>query len=141
MKISDYRLIKIGYDQSLKEFESNFLKLTKKEFEFLKKITEQNINISIHKRNNIVDWIWITDEDFDKIVCILEKYEIRHKITDHTDTYRHHPEKLTVLRTELDKWMERFLDIDLILDHIGEVGIDNITKIERKYLQENFNKV
>ena len=141
MKISDYRLIKIGYDQSLKEFESNFLKLTKKEFEFLKKITEQNINISIHKRNNIVDWIWITDEDFDKIVCILEKYEIRHKITDHTDTYRQHPEKLTVLRAELDKWMERFLDIDLILDHIGEVGIDNITKIERKYLQENFNKV
>jgi hypothetical protein len=141
MKISDYRLIKICYDQSLKEFESNFLKLTKKEFEFLKKITDENINISIHKRNNIVDWIWITNEDFGSILNILEKYEIRHKITDHTDTYNHNPEKLTVLRAELDKWMQSFLDIDLILDHIGEVGIDSITKIERKYLQENFNKV
>ena len=141
MKISDYRLIKICYDQNLRDFETSLLKLTKEEFEFITKITEENINITIRKRNNIVDWIWITEGDQERIISIMEKYGIRHKIIDHTETYHTHPEKITVLRNELDKWMVQFLDIDLILDRISEVGIDKITKLEKKFLQKNFNKV
>lgn len=141
MKISDYRLIKISYDQNLRDFETSLMKLTREEFEFITKITEENINITIRKRNNIVDWIWITEDDLKRIMSIMEKYGIRHKIIDHTETYRLYPEKITVLRKELDEWMTQFLDIDLILDRIGEVGIDRITKLEKKFLKENFNKV
>ena len=141
MKISDYRLIKICYDQNLKDFESSMLKLTKEEFECVSKIAEENINLTIRKRNIIVDWIWITKKDLDSTISIMEKYGMRCKTIDHTETYYLYPEKLPVLRKELDEWMSKFLDIDLILDRIGEVGIDKITKLEKKFLKENFNKV
>ncbi len=141
MKVSDYRLIKIKYDQTLKEFEANLSKLTGAEMDFLKKLTIENINTSVHRRNNIVDWIWLTQKELHRVEKILSRHEIRHRITDHTKTYYHQPEKLTTLRKEIDEWMQKFLDMDLILDRIGEVGLENITKIEKKYLQQNFNKV
>jgi hypothetical protein len=136
MKISDFRLIKIRYDITIKEFDSMTDSFTQEEIEWATKISNDTINHTIKKRNNIVEWVWLTTPDMDKMISILDKYEIRHKVTDHTDTYLYNPEKVTVLREELDKWMESFVTVDFILERIYEVGIEKISKFEKKYLEK-----
>lgn len=136
MKISDFRLIKIKYDHTIKEFESMTEPFTLEDIECATKISNNTINHTIKKRNNIVDWIWLPKSDMDKIISILDKYEVRYKMTDHTDTYLYNPEKVTVLREELDKWFETFITVDFILDRIGEVGIEKISKFEKKFLEK-----
>lgn len=136
MKISDFRLIKIKYDITIKEFDSMTNSFTQEEIEWATKISNDTINHTIKKRNNIVEWAWLTKPDMDKMISILDKYEIRYKVTDHTDTYLYNPEKVTVLREELDKWMESFVTVDFILERIYEVGIEKISKFEKKYLEK-----
>lgn len=136
MKISDFRLIKIKYDHTIKEFDHMTDIFTSEEIEWATQISNNTINHTIKKRNNIVDWIWINKDDLDKVTFILNKYEIRYKLTDHTDNYLYNPEKVTVLREELDKWMESFVTVDFILDRIGEVGIEKISKFEKRFLEK-----
>ena len=136
MNISDFKLIKIKYDLTIKEFDNMTDEFTSDEIDLAKNISNNTINHTIKKRNNIVDWVWLTSSDMDKIISILDKYEIRYKITDHTDTYLYNPEKVTVLREELDKWMQSFVTVDFILDRINLVGYEKISKFEKKYLEK-----
>jgi hypothetical protein len=39
-------------------------------------------------------------------------------------------------KTKLEKWIMSNLDIDRILDRINEVGMPNISKLEKKFLDE-----
>lgn len=39
-------------------------------------------------------------------------------------------------KTKLDKWILSNLDIDRILDRINEVGMTNISKLEKKFLDD-----
>ena len=136
MNISDFRLIKIKYDHTIKEFDSMTDTFTSDEIDWAINISNNTINHTIKKRNNIVDWIWLSKSDMDKTISILDKYEVRYKITDHTDTYLYNPEKVTVLREELDKWMATFITVDFILERIYEVGIEKISKFEKKFLEK-----
>jgi hypothetical protein len=135
MNISDFKLIKIKYDLTIKEFDSMTDEFTSEEIDWAKNISNNTINHTIKKRNNIVDWVWLPTSEMDKMISILDKYEIRYKITDHTDTYLYNPEKVTVLREELDKWMQSFVTVDFILDRINLVGYEKISKFEKKFLE------
>lgn len=136
MNISDFRLVKFKYDHTIKEYDNMCDLFTPEELEWVYNINDNHINHTIKKRNNIADWIWINQKDLDKAIAILDKYEIRYKITDHTDNYLYNPEKVPVLREELDKWMESFLTVDFILDRINLVGIEKISKFEKKFLEK-----
>ena len=136
MNISDFRLIKFKYDLTVKEYDNMCDLFTPEELEWVYNINDNCINHTIKKRNNIADWIWINEKDLEKAIAILDKYEIRYKITDHTDNYLYNPEKVPVLREELDKWMESFVTVDFILDRINLVGIEKISKFEKKFLEK-----
>ena len=136
MNISDFRLIKFKYDHSIKEYDNMSNLFTPEEYFFLLNIIDNCISHTIKKRNNIADWIWINEKDLEKAISILDKYEIRYKMTDHTDNYLYNPEKVPVLREELDKWMESFITVDFILDRINLVGIEKISKFEKKFLEK-----
>lgn len=136
MNISDFRLVKFKYDHTIKEYDNMCDLFTPEELEWVYNINDNCINHTIKKRNNIADWIWINEKDLDKAIAILDKYEIRYKITDHTDNYLYNPEKVPVLREELDKWMESFVTVDFILDRINLVGIEKISKFEKKFLEK-----
>lgn len=136
MNISDFRLIKFKYDITVKEYDNMCDLFTPKELEWVFTINDNCISHTIKKRNNIADWIWINEKDLEKAIAILDKYEIRYKITDHTDNYLYSPEKVPVLREELDKWMESFVTVDFILDRINLVGIEKISKFEKKFLEK-----
>ena len=136
MNISDFRLVKFKYDHTIKEYDNMCDLFTPEELEWVYNINENCISHTIKKRNNIADWIWINEKDLEKAIAILDKYEIRYKITNHTDNYLYNPEKVPVLREELDKWMESFVTVDFILDRINLVGIEKISKFEKKFLEK-----
>jgi len=136
MKISDYILIKITFDHTIKEFDHMMNSFNNDELEWYNNLIISTINHSTKKRNNITEWMWLTKSDADKKICILNKYNFRYKIIDHTQTYFNSPEKLSTLREELDKWFKSKLTIDFILDRISDIGYDNLSKLEKKYLEK-----
>lgn len=136
--LTDYRLVKITYDHTIKEFERFEMRLEDEERATILK-TLSHLNNRIRKRNNIVDWIWAPIDDIDELIDILDQYELRYKITDHTTTYYRSPEKLSVLREEIDNFLSNFVDSDFVLDRICNLGIENISKYEIRYI-ENISK-
>jgi hypothetical protein len=136
MKVSDYILIKITYDHTIKEFDNMINSFNSDETEWYNNLINSSINHLTKKRNIIVEWMWISNTDSDKKISILNKYNFRYKIVNHTETYFNSPEKLPTLREELDKWFNSLINLDFILDRISDVGYDKLSKLEKKYLEK-----
>ena len=47
--------------------------------------------------------------------------------------------KFSFFIDDLDEWIYNNLDIDTILDRISQVGLDSLTKIEKEFLNNNYN--
>ena len=47
--------------------------------------------------------------------------------------------KFSFFVDDLDDWIYNNLDIDTILDRISQVGLDSLTKIEKEFLNNNYN--
>lgn len=136
MKVSDYILIKITYDHTIKEFDNMINSFNSDETEWYNNLINSSINHLTKKRNIIVEWIWLSNTDNDKKISILNKYNFRYKVVEHTETYFNSPEKLPTLREELDKWFNSLINLDFILDRISDVGYDKLSKLEKKYLEK-----
>lgn len=141
MKIAQYRLVKITYTYNIKEFNKIKDGLYKQNSSFIHKVLDENISISIHRRNSIIDWIWLKSEDLEILLSILNDNNIRYDLVDHTNTYLYEPEKLSTLREQIDKKISEFISIDFILDRISEVGFENISKMEKKFLNDNYKNI
>lgn len=141
MKIAQYRLVKITYTYNIKEFNKIKDNLYKQKSSFITKVLDENISISIHRRNSIIDWIWLKSEDLEILLSILNDNNIRYDLIDHTNTYLYEPEKLSTLREQIDKKISEFISIDFILDRISEVGFENISKMEKKFLNDNYKNI
>lgn len=141
MKIAQYRLVKITYTYNIKEFNKIKDNLYKQKSSFITKVLDENISISIHRRNSIIDWIWLKSEDLEILLSILNDNNIRYDLVDHTNTYLYEPEKLSTLREQIDKKISEFISIDFILDRISEVGFENISKMEKKFLNDNYKNI
>lgn len=133
-ELSDFRLVKITYDHTLRDF-NLFEKVVDDEEAEKIMAAHRHASVRIRRRNNLVDWIWAKNEDLEGLEDILVSHSMRYKLTDHTKTYYSSPEKLTALRNEVDDFIERCLTTDFVLDRIGIVGIDNISRIERNHIE------
>lgn len=138
-KLEKYRLVKIKYEQSIKDYEM-FERLLDDDDREILMAPHRNVSSRIRKRNNLVDWIWAPLEQIESLTELLDENEIIYKLVDHTSTYYKNPEKLSSLRREVDKFMEEIINTDFILDRIGRVGIENISKYEKKYIEKESKK-
>jgi len=132
--LADFRLVKITYDHTLKEYEL-FEKTVSDEDAKDIMSAHRHVSTRIRRRNNLVDWIWATQSEIETLVSVLESNSIRFKLTDHTLTYYRTPEKLTTLRNEIDDFLTSTLTVDFVLDRIALVGIESITKLEKKHIE------
>jgi hypothetical protein len=139
--LKEYRLIRIKYDHTYKEYVSFISKLDPAEFDFIKIMDEKCPNETINKRTSVSDWIWCTSMDMERFIGIIEKYSIRYKITDHTEEYYKRPEKISTLREKVDEWISDRIDVDFVLDRISHVGMDGITKIEKNLLEKKSRSI
>ena len=141
MDITQYKLIKIKYNHTPKEVDNIFLNISQNDANLLEKLEDNCLSYSTHKRNNIVDWFWLPIMSLETLLEVLEKYNVRYDIIDHTDTYFLTPNKITVLKNELDEWMEKNVTIDNILDRITQVGYDRISVFEKLFLEKNSKNI
>lgn len=133
--LGKYRLVKVTYDHSIKELaiiEESMPPADRK----LLQTNQSQINLRIRRRNLLVDWIWAIQDDISAYEVCLKTNEVRHKIVDHTTTYYRNPEKLAALRNEVDDFITNNADTDFILDRIGLIGIENISKLEKEILEK-----
>ncbi len=134
--LSEYRLVRIKYDHTKKEYEAFPEKLDNEDLEFVASLDTSCPNETILKKTSVSDWVWCTSKELDRMVEIMEKHTIRYKITDHTKEYYKSPEKVSTLRERVDEWMAERIDADFVLDRISCVGLENISKFERKILEK-----
>lgn len=137
--LSDFRLVKITYDHTLKEYELFERSVSDEDADEIMS-AHRHVSTRIRRRNNIVDWIWANHSEIESLVRVLESNSMRYKLTDHTLTYYRSPEKLTTLRNEIDDFLTKFLNVDFVLDRIALVGIESITKLEKKHIENESSR-
>lgn len=131
------RLIRFDYLVTQEELNENFLyKLNEEELNWALKIETEIPNIS-KSEGDVFDIFLVDDINLNLIKKLLDKYDIEYVISDVSSDV---PNNISEsFRNEIDEFMLDNLSLDTILDRISEVGIDNITTIEKYYL-EIFNK-
>jgi len=131
------RLIRFDYQITQDELNDNFLyKLNEEELNWVFKIETELPNIS-KSEGDIFDVFLVDEINLKSIKKLLDKYDIEYVISDvSTDVPNNISESF---RKEIDEFILDNLTIDTILDRISEVGIDNISPVEKYYL-ELFNK-
>jgi hypothetical protein len=134
-ELGEYRLVKITYEhdgKKHKEFEESM------NFDTIVAFTSlySNTHTKVRRRNIVADWIWAPDKNVNTTLIALDNQSIRYKVTDHTDTYYTTPEKISTLREEIDQWMEKNIDSDIVLDRIALVGVDGISRAERRIIDK-----
>ena len=131
------RLIRFDYQITQDELNENFLyKLNEEELNWALKIETELPNIS-KSEGDIFDVFLVDDVNLNSIKKLLNKYKIEYVTSDvSTDVPNNISESF---RKEIDEFILDNLSMDVILDRISEVGIDNISPVEKYYL-ELFNK-
>lgn len=134
-ELGKYRLVKVTYDHTLKELSIIEDAMSPTDRKLLQ-TNQHQINLRIRRRNLLVDWFWANTHEIETYENWLVENEVRHKLVDHTTAYYRNPEKLTALRNEIDTFITKNVDTDFILDRIGLIGIENISKLEKEILEK-----
>lgn len=142
LEIKELKLIRVDFDMPQKVLnEKLFDNMTKEEqiWSYKLMLTIPNLS-SEEKDDGVWDIILVDNYLFDSVEYILEKYKIPYIVSDITENYYHRDilieEKLS---KSIDKYLEEYLTVDIVLDRINEVGITNINKFELSFL-ERFQK-
>ena len=131
------RLIRFDYQITQDELNENFLyKLNEEELNWALKIETELPNIS-KSEGDIFDVFLVDEINLKSIKKLLDKYDIEYVTSDVSSDV---PNNISEsFKKEIDEFILDNLTIDTILDRISEVGIDNISPVEKYYL-ELFNK-
>lgn len=132
------RLIRFDYLITQEELNENLLyRLNEEELNWALKIETELPNIS-KSEGDIFDIFLVDDINLKSIKKLLDKYDIKYVISDVSSDI---PNNISEsFRNEIGEFILDNLNMDTILDRISEVGIDNISPVEKYYL-ELFNKL
>jgi hypothetical protein len=149
------RVFKLIFDKSssqLLEIYEDFSEVDKEKLDNLE--TESYFDYTDKKGNYKVILI-TTFDSIDKYLKILGDYNINVKISDISENilkYKYDLEKelkylinnenelkFEFFIDDLNDWILKNLEIDIILDRISEVGINNLTKLEKDFLENYEN--
>ena len=143
LEIKELKLIRVDFDIPQKVLnEKLFDNMTKEEQIWSYKLLLTIPNLSSEEKDDGVwDIILVDNYLFDSVEYILEKYKIPYNISDRTENYYHRDILIEeTLSISIDKYLEEYLTVDIVLDRINEVGITNINKFELSFL-ERFQKM
>lgn len=129
----NFKLIKFDYLITQDELNENFLyKLNEEELLWALKIETELPTIS-KSEGDIYDIFLVDDINQKAIKSLFDKYKIEYVVSDISSDV---PNNISeYFKNEIDEFLLDNLEIDEILDNISKVGIDNITPIQKYYLQ------
>ena len=134
-----FRIIKFDYPFPTEELAVRIWdKMNETETKWAIKLTMEGINDTGDSAIGSWDIFFLDDKLQEKIENILKKYDVPHKMVDHTNLLIDDIEYFSKEFLEkLDSYLGENLTIDDILDRILEVGYENITIFEKYYLGNN----
>lgn len=140
MEFKDYRIIRYLY--TLNNDELGILmwdNMNEQEKMWVVKLTFGSINESSGDNDGTAwDIFFLKPKLENKINEVLFKYNIEYVIEDLTELLLLDPIPFsTEFLNKLNKFLNKNLCIDDVLDHINEVGIEKISIFERYYLNNN----
>ena len=135
----NFRIIKFDYPFPTEELAVRIWdKMNETETKWAIKLTMEGINDTGASVIGSWDIFFLDDKLQEKIEKILKKYDVPHKMVDHTNLLIDDIEYFSKEFLEkLDSYLGENLTIDDILDRILEVGYENITIFEKYYLGNN----
>ena len=135
----NFRIIKFDYPFPTEELAVRIWdKMNETETKWAIKLTMEGINDTGDSVIGSWDIFFLDDKLQEKIEKILKKYDVPHKMVDHTNFLIDDIEYFSKEFLEkLDSYLGENLTIDDILDRILEVGYENITIFEKYYLGNN----
>ena len=135
----NFRIIKFDYPFPTEELAVRIWdKMNETETKWAIKLTMEGINDTGDSVIGSWDIFFLDDKLQEKIEKILKKYDVPHKMVDHTNLLIDDIEYFSKEFLEkLDSYLGENLTIDDILDRILEVGYENITVFEKYYLGNN----
>lgn len=135
----NFRIIKFDYPFPTEELAVRIWdKMNETETKWAIKLTMEGINDTGDSVIGSWDIFFLDDKLQEKIEKIFKKYDVPHKMVDHTNLLIDDIEYFSKEFLEkLDSYLGENLTIDDILDRILEVGYENITIFEKYYLGNN----
>ena len=135
----NFRIIKFDYPFPTEELAIRIWdKMNETETKWAIKLTMEGINDTGDSAIGSWDIFFLDDKLQEKIENILKKYDVPHKMVDHTNLLIDDIEYFSKEFLEkLNSYLGENLTIDDILDRILEVGYENITIFEKHYLGNN----
>ena len=135
----NFRIIKFDYPFPTEELAVRIWdKMNETETKWAIKLTMEGINDTGDSVIGSWDIFFLDDKLQEKIEKILKKYDVPHKMVDHTNLLIDDIEYFSKEFLEkLNSYLGENLTIDDMLDRILEVGYENITIFEKYYLGNN----
>jgi len=134
-----FRIIKFDYPFPTEELAVRIWdKMNETETKWAIKLTMEGINDTGDSAIGSWDIFFLDDKLQEKIENILKKYNVPHKMVDHSNLLIDDLEYFSKeFLKKLNLYLSENFTIDDILDRILEVGYENITIFEKYYLGNN----
>jgi len=133
-------LLKIDYPYNEEELEKKLDGLTKRDGVFLNVINQSVPILHWFHEKGYTEIDLIDQEIFNELKKILEKQAIEYKVTDLTHVLINDSSQLNpTFKQEVLCYIDRIMDLDVILDRILENGSKNLHPFELFYLERLAN--
>lgn len=139
LNMTELKLVRYDFDITQEELnEKLFDSMTREEQVWAQKLTLTIPNMSSElDEEDVWDILLVDNYLLDCIDYILKKYKINYNLVDVTENYFTGDILIDeIMREEVNHYMSQFLTIDMVLDRINEVGIKNINKFEKMFLEK-----
>jgi hypothetical protein len=137
MDTKSLKLIKIQYALGIEALDKLlYQKMTEEEKKWTRELSEKVPNESIIDDYDVVhDILLVDEENKKKVEKMLNRLELIFDVYDISDVYFKYPELIgKKLFEDIDSFVKSNIFLDDVLDHINEVGLDNINEFEKRYL-------
>ena len=137
LKIENLKLIRLDFNFKPEESISIFNDLTREEKINIEFINQRFPNTSSdYDDNKYWDIVLVDFEVLFYLENLLVKYGIVYNYKEICNLYYKQSKILNKsFIKEIDDYIDRFLNIDIVLDRINSIGIDKINKFELIYLE------
>ena len=137
MDIKSLKLIKIQYELTIDELDKLlFQRMSEDEKKWAHELSKNSPNESIVDEYDVVHDILLAD-DYVKIrvETMLSGLGLVFKVYDISDIYLNHSNLLGgKLVEDIDNFVKNYIILDDVLDRINEIGFENLTSFEKKFL-------
>lgn len=139
LNINELKLVRYDFNITQEELnEKLFDSMSREEQVWAQKLTLTIPNMSSDlDSEDVWDIILVDNYLFDCIEYILNKYKISYNLVDITENFFSRDILIDeIMREDIDEYINHYLTLDIVLDRINEIGMKNINRFEKLFLEK-----